>query len=167
MGSHYSHLRLDERRKLANWLEAKMPIAEIADRLGRDASTIYRDIKRGRYTEVYCQTRSSSLITSSKNSHFVFLRFKPTTATNSKPNSIGMSKASGSGTPVSNAARPRSTEKSEVYIDPISRNFTNFSAAKVTSISRSNLTSGNGFTTLSDLTARTTARPLTKTSETS
>jgi len=51
MGSHYSHLRLDERRKLANWLEAKMPIAEIADRLGRDASTIYRDIKRNRYTD--------------------------------------------------------------------------------------------------------------------
>ena len=45
MGTHYSHLRLEERRKLANWLEAKMPIAEIADRLGRDASTIYRDIK--------------------------------------------------------------------------------------------------------------------------
>lgn len=51
MGSHYSDLRLDERRKLANWLEAKMPIAEIADRLGRDASTIYRDIKRNRYTD--------------------------------------------------------------------------------------------------------------------
>ncbi len=51
MGSHYSHLRLDERRKLANWFEAKMPIAKIADRLGRDASTIYRDIKRNRYTD--------------------------------------------------------------------------------------------------------------------
>ena len=51
MGSHYSHLSLDERRKLAHWLEVKMPIAEIADRLGRDASTIYRDIKRNRYTD--------------------------------------------------------------------------------------------------------------------
>lgn len=51
MGSRYCHLKLDERRKLANWLEAKMPIAEIADRLGRDASTIYRDIKRNRYSD--------------------------------------------------------------------------------------------------------------------
>ncbi len=51
MGTHYSHLRLEERRKLAKWLEAKMPIAEIADRLVRDASTIYRDIKRGFFTD--------------------------------------------------------------------------------------------------------------------
>ena len=51
MGTHYPHLSLDERRKIAKWLEAKMPIAEIADRLGRDASTIYRDIKRNRYTD--------------------------------------------------------------------------------------------------------------------
>ena len=51
MGSCYPHLSLDERRKIAKWLEAKMPIAEIADRLGRDASTIYRDIKRNQYTD--------------------------------------------------------------------------------------------------------------------
>ena len=51
MGRHYCHLRLDERRKLAKWLEARMPISEIADRLGRDPSTIYRDIKRNRYTD--------------------------------------------------------------------------------------------------------------------
>ena len=51
MGSCCPHLSLDERRKIAKWLEAKMPIAEIADRLGRDASTIYRDIKRNRYTD--------------------------------------------------------------------------------------------------------------------
>ncbi len=51
MGSHYSHLSLEERRKIAKWLTANMPIAEIADRLGRDASTIYRDIKRNRYTD--------------------------------------------------------------------------------------------------------------------
>jgi IS30 family transposase len=44
MGNYYCHLKLDERRKLAKWLEAKMPIAEIADRLGRDLSMIYRDI---------------------------------------------------------------------------------------------------------------------------
>jgi IS30 family transposase len=51
MGTHYRHLKLDERRKLAKWLEAKMPISEIADRPGRDPSTIYRDIKRNRYTD--------------------------------------------------------------------------------------------------------------------
>ena len=51
MGAHYCHLRLDERRKFAKWLEARMPISEIADRLGRDPSTIYRDIKRNRYTD--------------------------------------------------------------------------------------------------------------------
>ena len=51
MGRHYSHLSLDERRRIANWLEAKMPIAEVADRLCRDASTIYRDIKRNRHTD--------------------------------------------------------------------------------------------------------------------
>ncbi len=54
MGSHYCHLKLDERCKLAKWLEAKMPVAEIADRLGRDPSTIYRDIKRNRYTDWTC-----------------------------------------------------------------------------------------------------------------
>jgi IS30 family transposase len=51
MGTHYRHLKLDERRKLAKWLEAKMPISEMADRLGRDPSTIYRDIKRNRFTD--------------------------------------------------------------------------------------------------------------------
>ena len=51
MGSCCPHLSLDERRKIAKRLEAKMPIAEIADRLGRDASTIYRDFKRNRYMD--------------------------------------------------------------------------------------------------------------------
>lgn len=51
MGRPYCHLKLDERRKIAKWLEAKMPISEIADHLCRDASTIYRDIKRNRYTD--------------------------------------------------------------------------------------------------------------------
>lgn len=50
MESHYSHLKQDERRKLAKWLDAKMPISEIADRLGPDPSTLLRDSKRKRYT---------------------------------------------------------------------------------------------------------------------
>lgn len=32
MGSHYSHLSLEVRRKIAKWREAKMPMSEIADR---------------------------------------------------------------------------------------------------------------------------------------
>jgi IS30 family transposase len=46
MGRSYPHLSLEERRKIAKWREAKMPVSEIADRLGRAASTIYRELKR-------------------------------------------------------------------------------------------------------------------------
>ena len=42
----YAHLDLDERRRLANWREAKIPVKEIALRLDRDASTLYREFKR-------------------------------------------------------------------------------------------------------------------------
>ncbi len=46
MGHCYAHLSLEERRKLAKWREAKVTIPEIADRLGRAPSTIYRELKR-------------------------------------------------------------------------------------------------------------------------
>lgn len=46
MGRCYPHLSLEDRRKLAKWREARMPISEIADRLGRAPSTIYRELKR-------------------------------------------------------------------------------------------------------------------------
>lgn len=46
MGSCYAHLSLEERRKIANWRYAKIPVCEIAEQLGRDPSTIYREIKR-------------------------------------------------------------------------------------------------------------------------
>jgi transposase, IS30 family len=42
----YAHLDLDERRRLAKWREARIPVKEIALRLGRDASTLYRELKR-------------------------------------------------------------------------------------------------------------------------
>lgn len=45
MGRHYCDLKLDERRKLAMWLGAKMSVSEITDRLGRPPA-IYRDISR-------------------------------------------------------------------------------------------------------------------------
>ena len=49
MGRYYPHLNLEERRKLAKWLEAKIPVKEIADNLRRAPSTIYREIKRNYY----------------------------------------------------------------------------------------------------------------------
>ena len=49
MGRCYPHLNLEERRKLAKWLDAKIPIKEIADNLRRAPSTIYREIRRNFY----------------------------------------------------------------------------------------------------------------------
>ena len=37
---------LPPRRRLAKWRDAKIPVKEIALRLGRDASTLYRELKR-------------------------------------------------------------------------------------------------------------------------
>ena len=51
MGRCYPHLNLEERRKLANWLDAKIPIKEIADNLQRAPSTIYREIRRNTYSD--------------------------------------------------------------------------------------------------------------------
>ena len=51
MGRCYPHLNLDERRKLAKLLEAKIPVKEIADNLCRAPSTIYREIKRNDYRD--------------------------------------------------------------------------------------------------------------------
>ena len=45
-GKLLPHLNLEERRKLAEWLEAKIPIKEIVDNLRRAPSTIYREIRR-------------------------------------------------------------------------------------------------------------------------
>ena len=46
MGRCYPHMSLEERREIAKCREAKMPVPEIADRLGRAPSTIYRELKR-------------------------------------------------------------------------------------------------------------------------
>ena len=64
MGRSYPHLSLEERRKIDKWREAKMPVPEIADRLGRAPSTIYRELKRNTYEDkelpelngYYCMT---------------------------------------------------------------------------------------------------------------
>lgn len=50
MGCCHPHLNLEERRKLAKWLEAKIPVKGIADiLLQRAPSTIYREIRRNTY----------------------------------------------------------------------------------------------------------------------
>lgn len=46
MSRPYFHVTLEERRKLAKWREAKIPMKEIAERLGRDPTTLYRELKR-------------------------------------------------------------------------------------------------------------------------
>ena len=67
MGRCYPPLSLEERRKIDKWREAKMPVPEIADRLGRAPSTIYRELKRNTYDDselpelngYYCMTAQS------------------------------------------------------------------------------------------------------------
>jgi IS30 family transposase len=44
----YRQLNLDERRRLFRRVDARVPIAKIATRLGRHRSTIYREIRRNR-----------------------------------------------------------------------------------------------------------------------
>ena len=113
------------------------------------------------------QTPSTSLIISSKSFHSAFARCARIMVMSSRPNSIGMSKTSGSGTPTSNGALLNSMVKSSDLTVPISRSSINFSATKATLIWRLNSTNGSASTTLLDRTAHTTARPLTKRSETS
>lgn len=52
MGKHYSQLALDERLKLAKWRDAKVSMREIAIRLGRPPCTLYRELRRNRFTDV-------------------------------------------------------------------------------------------------------------------
>jgi IS30 family transposase len=46
MGSRYRHLTLDDRRLIFRLREAKATILQIAERLGRHRSTIYRELQR-------------------------------------------------------------------------------------------------------------------------
>lgn len=47
----YIHLDLSERRQLAKWRGAKIPMKEIALRLGRAPSTLYREVRRNAFTD--------------------------------------------------------------------------------------------------------------------
>jgi IS30 family transposase len=48
----YRHLTLEERRTLFRLLNAKVPVAEIANQLGRHRSTIHREISRNLFRDV-------------------------------------------------------------------------------------------------------------------
>src|SRR3954463_9049362 len=47
----YRQLDLDERRALFRMVEARWPVGEIAERLGRHPSTIYRELGRNRFRD--------------------------------------------------------------------------------------------------------------------
>ena len=49
MSRFYNHLSLDERRKIYNWMDEKVSVSEIARRLGRHRSTIFREIRRNTF----------------------------------------------------------------------------------------------------------------------
>ena len=49
MKRHFAHLSFTARLQIESWLKAKVPIKEIASRLGVHISTVYREIKRGEY----------------------------------------------------------------------------------------------------------------------
>ena len=64
MERSYSHIDLDERRKIARWRTAGLTVGVIAEQLGRHRSTIFREIKRNTFvdkvvpdlTDYYCVT---------------------------------------------------------------------------------------------------------------
>jgi|SRR5579863_3845848 len=49
MTGRYRHLRLDEREMLSRMKNAKVPVSQMATRLGRHPSTIYRELRRNHF----------------------------------------------------------------------------------------------------------------------
>jgi IS30 family transposase len=47
----YRQLTIEERRTIFRLLNARVPVAAIADRLGRHRSTIYREIQRNQFRD--------------------------------------------------------------------------------------------------------------------
>lgn len=58
MPRSYIHLSLEDRRKIARWHDAKVPVLEIAQRLGRHRATIHRELKRNRFVDAELQKLS-------------------------------------------------------------------------------------------------------------
>jgi len=58
MPRSYVHLSLEDRRKIARWHDARMPVLEIAARLGRHRATIHRELKRNRFVDAELQDLS-------------------------------------------------------------------------------------------------------------
>ena len=58
MPRSYVHLSLDDRRKIARWRDAKMPVLEIAARLGRHRATVHRELTRNRFVDTKLQDLS-------------------------------------------------------------------------------------------------------------
>jgi IS30 family transposase len=51
MGRTYSQLTDDERRKLERWRHTKVSVDVIAEKLGRDRSTIFRELRRNHFQD--------------------------------------------------------------------------------------------------------------------
>ncbi|OYR22841.1 homeo-like domain protein [Brucella pseudogrignonensis] len=51
MDRTYSHIDLDERRRIARWRTAKLSVDVIAEKLGRHRSTIFRELKRNQFND--------------------------------------------------------------------------------------------------------------------
>lgn len=49
---HFTHLTFNERLKIEAWDKAKVPVKEMAEMLGKDQSSIYRELHRGKYTRL-------------------------------------------------------------------------------------------------------------------
>lgn len=47
----YSHIDLDERRRIARWRAAGLSVEVIAEKLGRHRSTIFRELKRNTFVD--------------------------------------------------------------------------------------------------------------------
>lgn len=58
MPRSYVHLSLEDRRRIAHWHDAKMPVLEIAEHLGRHRATIHRELKRNRFVDAELQDLS-------------------------------------------------------------------------------------------------------------
>ncbi|WP_325346986.1 helix-turn-helix domain-containing protein, partial [Xylophilus sp.] len=51
MDRTYSHIDLDERRRIARWRTANLSVDVIAEKLGRHRSTIFRELNRNQFTD--------------------------------------------------------------------------------------------------------------------